>query len=81
LPGLVYYALSGLYLFYLTQGVALGWYVTPFQGFTFFYLTQGVALGWYVTPFQGFIIVVIYSRVLPWADILRPFRALPIFYI
>jgi len=37
----------------LTQGVALGWYVTPFQGLKFCFLTQGVALGWYVTPFQG----------------------------
>jgi len=42
--------------FYVTpfQGVALGWYVTLFQGLKFcLFLTQGVALGWYVTPFQG----------------------------
>jgi hypothetical protein len=38
-------------------GVALGFYVTPFQGFVRVWrsITQGVALGWYITPFQGFV--------------------------
>jgi hypothetical protein len=36
-------------------GVALGFYVTPFQGFVRVWrsITQGVALGWYIAPFQG----------------------------
>ena len=48
-------AFSGIkFCLFLTQGVALGWYVTPFQGLKFcLFLTRGVALGWYITPFQG----------------------------
>ena len=47
-----------------TQGVALGWYVVPFQGC-------------YVAPFQGFIDGMdSRPRALPWAGMSCPFRAL-----
>jgi hypothetical protein len=60
-----------------TQGVALGWYITPFQGWDAQQqTTQGVALGWYVTPFQGWgTLNNRLPRALPWVGMSRPFRA------
>jgi hypothetical protein len=52
-PGLVYCALSGLRC--CARFVALGWYISPFQGSDIraYTVPQGVALGWYISPFQG----------------------------
>jgi hypothetical protein len=39
---------------HITQGVALGWGMLPFQGARgMWHITQGVALGWGMLPFQG----------------------------